>query len=102
MEYQGRIIDWKGKKTAAKTINYALGIAATLIAIGTIIILWATYWMLLTKSVHNIYRFTASGVNIPFLEIIISPKKLIATWLSGAIVIFIGTAIARKELGPDE
>lgn len=99
LEYQGRMIDWSKKKPTTKTINYVLGLAATLIATGTIIVLWATYWMLITKNIH---KFTASGVDIPFLEIIMSPKKLILMWLGGATVILIGTAIARKELGPDE
>lgn len=102
LEHNGREIDWRKNGSATKTINYMLGLAATLIATGMIVILWATYWMLVTKSVYNIYKFTASGIDIPFLEIIISPKKLIATWLSGATIMFIGTAIARKELGPDE
>lgn len=102
LEYQGRMIDWRKNKTAAKTINYALCIAATLIAIGMIVVLWATYWMFLTKSIHNIYKFTASGVDVPFLEIIMSPRKLILMWLGGATVILIGTIIARKELGSDK
>lgn len=99
LEYDGRIIDWKERKVV-KTINYMLGLAAILIATGMIVILWATYWTLVAEGVSR--GFATDKAGIPLLETITSPEKLIATWFCGAIVTFIGTTIARKELGPDE
>ncbi len=104
LEYKGKAIDWRRKAT--KIVSYELiGLAAILVAIGMIIVLWATYWMVITRNVQNLYQFFGNqkGLNfIPFLEIIISPKKLTLLWLGGATIILVGTVIARKELGPDE
>lgn len=104
LDYKDKTIDWKGKP-AATAVNYELIIAAILIAAGALIILWATFWMLITRDIQDMYRFALdykerNGLDIvPFIAY---PKSIILTWLSGTTSIFIGIIIARKELGPDK
>lgn len=101
------MIDYKNfREESGSKITTHIGLAI-LIAIGTLMFLWATSWgVYYAISDNNDLAIAYSQINgidlVPFLDIVTSPRKLALIGLSGATSIFIGIAIARKELGPDK